>query len=82
MSGACINSSPLASGPTFIPDHSPTGRRMNIEPETRDNIRQSYEFALNRVGHDKGSGAIWSDYIQFLKSGEVTRQLTIETRAG
>ena len=39
-------------------------------------MRQAYEFALNRVGQDKESGEIWSDYIQFLKSGEVRREKT------
>jgi hypothetical protein len=34
-------------------------------------VRQAYEFALNRVGQDKESGEIWSDYIQFLRAGEV-----------
>lgn len=45
--------------------------RLNVTPAQRDNIRISYEFALNHVGQDKDSGQIWSDYIQFLKSGEV-----------
>lgn len=31
----------------------------------------SYEFALVHVGQDKDSSEIHSDYIQFLKSGEV-----------
>ena len=45
--------------------------RFNMKETQRDNIRISYEFALNHVGQDKDSGQIWSDYIQFLKSGEV-----------
>lgn len=48
-----------------------TYSRLNVTPAQRDNIRISYEFALNHVGQDKDSGQIWSDYIQFLKSGEV-----------
>ncbi|KAF9474614.1 Suf-domain-containing protein [Pholiota conissans] len=47
-------------------------RRLNVSAAQRDNIRMSYEFALNHVGQDKDSGQIWSDYIQFLKSGEAT----------
>ncbi|KAF8189661.1 hypothetical protein BJ912DRAFT_966052 [Pholiota molesta] len=47
-------------------------RRLNVSAAQRDNVRMSYEFALNHVGQDKDSGQIWSDYIQFLKSGEAT----------
>ena len=46
-------------------------RRLNTSPATRDVVRKSYEFALQHVGQDKDSGQIWSDYIQFIKSGEV-----------
>ena len=45
--------------------------RINVDPSTRDIVRKAYEFALNHVGQDKDSGEIWSDYIQFLRSGEV-----------
>ena len=34
-------------------------------------MRKAYEYALNHIGHDKDSNEIWTDYIQFLKSGEV-----------
>ncbi|KAH9978134.1 hypothetical protein BGW80DRAFT_1285995 [Lactifluus volemus] len=44
--------------------------RINVDPSTRDIVRKAYEFALNHVGQDKDSGEIWSDYIQFLRSGE------------
>lgn len=47
-------------------------RRINTTPQQQDNIRISYEFALNHIGQDKDSGQIWSDYIQFLKNGEVS----------
>ncbi|EMD41132.1 hypothetical protein CERSUDRAFT_43736 [Gelatoporia subvermispora B] len=47
-------------------------RRLNTGPNARDAIRQSYEFAINRVGQDKDSTEIWMDYIQFLKSAETT----------
>jgi hypothetical protein len=46
-------------------------RRINVDSSTRDIVRKAYEFALNHVGQDKDSGEIWSDYIQFLRSGEV-----------
>lgn len=49
----------------------PQTRRINVDPSTRDIVRKAYEFALNHVGQDKDSGEIWSDYIQFLRSGEV-----------
>ena len=32
----------------------------------RDNIRISYEFALNHVEQDKDGRQIWADYIQSL----------------
>ncbi|KAF8632394.1 hypothetical protein AX17_004835 [Amanita inopinata Kibby_2008] len=47
-------------------------RRLNTSPATRDIVRKSYEFALQHVGQDKDSGQIWSDYIQFIRSGEAT----------
>ena len=50
---------------------APQIRRINVDPSTRDIVRKAYEFALNHVGQDKDSGEIWSDYIQFLRSGEV-----------
>ncbi|KAF7984888.1 hypothetical protein HWV62_10883 [Athelia sp. TMB] len=45
-------------------------RRRNPGTEKRGVIRDAYEFALTRIGHDKDSGEIWMDYIQFLKAGE------------
>ncbi|KAF9530907.1 hypothetical protein CPB83DRAFT_919848 [Crepidotus variabilis] len=47
-------------------------RRLNSAPAQRDIVRKSYEFALSHIGQDKDSGAIWHDYIQFLKAGETT----------
>jgi len=50
-------------------------RRVNpnpTEPAARQTIKKAYEFALNHVGHDKDSGEIWRDYIDFLKSGETS----------
>ncbi|GBE79055.1 hypothetical protein BKA93DRAFT_785197 [Sparassis latifolia] len=47
-------------------------RRHNVGPDAYDTIRNSYEFALNRVGQDKDSTEIWQDYIHFLKSGQTT----------
>ncbi|EIM85352.1 Suf-domain-containing protein, partial [Stereum hirsutum FP-91666 SS1] len=47
-------------------------RRTNpgTNAQTRDIVRKAYEFALNYVGQDKDSGEIWTDYIEFLRSGE------------
>ncbi|KZT23187.1 Suf-domain-containing protein [Neolentinus lepideus HHB14362 ss-1] len=47
-------------------------RRMNTSPATRDEVQKAYEFALKTVGQDKDSGEIWSDYIQFIKSREIS----------
>ncbi|KAG5340689.1 hypothetical protein C0989_000732 [Termitomyces sp. Mn162] len=47
-------------------------RRVNATPSTRDAVHKSYEFAVKHIGHDKDSGDIWRDYIQFLRSGETT----------
>ena len=44
---------------------------MHPDPSSRDTVRKAYEYALNHIGHDKESNEIWTDYIQFLKSGEV-----------
>ncbi|KAG5223273.1 mRNA 3'-end-processing protein [Salix suchowensis] len=47
-------------------------RRVNVGPAARGAIQKSYEFALAHIGHDKDSGSIWSDYIEFLKAGETS----------
>ncbi|KAG5219406.1 mRNA 3'-end-processing protein [Salix suchowensis] len=46
--------------------------RVNVGPAARGVIQKSYEFALAHIGHDKDSGSIWSDYIEFLKAGETS----------
>lgn len=48
-------------------------RRVNTGPNTRDTVRKAYEFALRHVGQDKDSGELWSEYIQYVKSGEVSQ---------
>ena len=45
---------------------------MNVGPETRDTVTKAYEFALQHVGQDKDSAEIWSEYIQFVKSGQTS----------
>ncbi|KAE9411113.1 Suf-domain-containing protein [Gymnopus androsaceus JB14] len=47
-------------------------RRINTGSDTqsRETIRKSFEFAINSIGSDKDSGDIWSDYIDFINSGE------------
>lgn len=42
--------------------NDPTGR-------ARQTVSQSYEFVLNNIGQDRDAGGIWSDYIQFIKTG-------------
>ncbi|EPX74799.1 mRNA cleavage and polyadenylation specificity factor complex subunit Rna14 [Schizosaccharomyces octosporus yFS286] len=46
-------------------------RRINPEGEgqSRSTITQAYEFSLNTIGMDLQSGPIWSDFIDFLRSG-------------
>ena len=47
-------------------------RRLNVGPETRDTVTKAYEFALQHVGQDKDSAELWSEYIQFVKSGQTS----------
>ncbi len=49
---------------------------MNSGPNTRETVRKAYEFALNHIGQDKEATEIWTDYIQFLKAGEVRTRKT------
>ncbi|KAM0278790.1 hypothetical protein ACHAQH_004981 [Verticillium albo-atrum] len=37
--------------------------------QARQVISQSYEFIIDNVGMDRESGALWKDWIQFIKSG-------------
>lgn len=46
-------------------------RRINTGPEAKDIITKAYDFVLQHVGLDRDSGPIWSDYLFFLKSGQV-----------
>lgn len=59
----------------FPPDIHATRRRLNTGPCARDTVRMAYEFALKHIGHDRESSEIWTDYIQFLKSGEVSNEV-------
>ena len=61
----------LLSKPPSLATRLNSLRRNNVGNSQRDDVRKSYEFTLNHVGQDKDSGEIWSDYIQFLQSGEV-----------
>ncbi|EKM58947.1 uncharacterized protein PHACADRAFT_249079 [Phanerochaete carnosa HHB-10118-sp] len=47
-------------------------QQMNTAAATKDTVRKAYEFALNHIGHDKESGSMWSDYLQFLKDLDAT----------
>ncbi|KAJ1324230.1 cleavage stimulation factor subunit 3 [Microdochium nivale] len=42
--------------------NDPTGQARQV-------VSTSYEFVLKHIGQDRDAGQIWSDYIQFLKSG-------------
>ncbi|KAH7018311.1 uncharacterized protein B0I36DRAFT_37791 [Microdochium trichocladiopsis] len=42
--------------------NDPTGQARQV-------VSTSYEFVLQHIGQDRDAGQIWSDYIQFLKSG-------------
>lgn len=44
------------------------GKDSSQLPESLLEMRQAYEFALDRIGQDVRSGAIWQDYINFLAS--------------
>ena len=50
-------------------------RRMNNVltggEHARTTISQAYEFVVSVVGIDKDSGAIWADYLDFVKSSQV-----------
>ncbi|KAJ7197027.1 Suf-domain-containing protein [Mycena pura] len=47
-------------------------RRTNPGPAIRETMRKAYDFALNHIGHDRDSGFIWAEYIQFLNAAETT----------
>ena len=50
-------------------------RRMNNVltggEQARTTISQAYEFVVSVVGIDRDSGAIWADYLDFVKSSQV-----------
>ena len=50
-------------------------RRMNNVvtggEQARNTISQAYEFVVSVVGIDKDCGAIWADYLDFVKSTQV-----------
>lgn len=41
--------------------------------ESRATVAQAYDFALGNIGFDKDSAVVWSEYLQFIKAGEVSR---------
>jgi cleavage stimulation factor subunit 3 len=47
-------------------------RRNDLTNDTtgaaRQTISQAYEFVLDNIGIDRGSGGIWHDYVQFIRS--------------
>ncbi|KAJ7020973.1 hypothetical protein C8F04DRAFT_973367 [Mycena alexandri] len=46
-------------------------RRINpsSSPSSRQNVRDAYEFAAKKIGHDINSGPMWAEYLQFLDAG-------------
>ncbi|KAI8824353.1 uncharacterized protein EV422DRAFT_317763 [Fimicolochytrium jonesii] len=52
--------------------HSPSNAPPESKLESRNTILKAYESVLQNVGNDKDAGHIWSDYINFIKSGETT----------
>ncbi|KAK8135461.1 hypothetical protein PG984_003401 [Apiospora sp. TS-2023a] len=47
-------------------------RRNDLHDGTglaRQTVNSAYEFVLKNIGHDRDSGKVWHDYIQFIKSG-------------
>ncbi|KAJ7182033.1 Suf-domain-containing protein [Mycena filopes] len=36
----------------------------------RENIGKAFEFAVKNIGHDRDSGPMWAEYIQFLNAAE------------
>ncbi|KAJ3213420.1 mRNA 3'-end-processing protein rna14 [Dinochytrium kinnereticum] len=50
-----------ATGPSSTAEEKTESRRV---------ISEAYEFVLTNVGQDKDAGALWLEYIQFIKSGE------------
>ncbi|KAI2631220.1 hypothetical protein GGS21DRAFT_170132 [Xylaria nigripes] len=47
-------------------------RRNDLNDPTgqaRQTVSQAYEFVLNNIGQDRDAGAIWQDYISFVRSG-------------
>lgn len=54
------------------PASSPPAPRQLNEPrgaEGLPEIRQAYEFTLDRLGQDSACGGVWLDYIAFLQVG-------------
>ncbi|KAI9209457.1 uncharacterized protein BJ171DRAFT_487077 [Polychytrium aggregatum] len=50
--------------------HPVTNVSVEKRTENRATITKAYEFVLQNIGIDKESGSIWSDYLNFIKSGE------------
>jgi cleavage stimulation factor subunit 3 len=66
-----VNNHP--SSPTLIiANQSVLNRRLNTNPDSRDEIRRSYEYALNHIGHEKDAASMWTEYITFLKETRAT----------
>ncbi|KAI8920212.1 hypothetical protein DFJ77DRAFT_233633 [Powellomyces hirtus] len=52
--------------------HTAANMPPERKAEARATIMKAYEFVLQNIGSDKEAGYIWTDYIQFVKSGETS----------
>lgn len=52
-----------------------TNVTLEKKTEARAVITQAYEFVLSHVGVNKDSGQMWTDYLYFIKAGEVRVRL-------
>ncbi|KAJ3140311.1 mRNA 3'-end-processing protein rna14 [Geranomyces variabilis] len=50
--------------------HSAANMPAERKAEARATILKAFEFVLQNVGSDKEAGALWAEYIHFVKAGE------------
>jgi cleavage stimulation factor subunit 3 len=68
--GLCLMTTPNVNLWTKYLDYIRRRNDLNDTSGTaRQVVAQAYEFVIDNIGCDKDSGRIWSDYIQFIKSG-------------
>ncbi|KAJ3169317.1 mRNA 3'-end-processing protein rna14 [Geranomyces variabilis] len=52
--------------------HSAANMPAERKAESRATILKAFEFVLQNVGSDKEAGALWAEYIHFVKAGETS----------